>query len=340
MRPEIPALMPPRLSICIPTCNRQEWLARAMESIRIPPELQDRIEIVISDNASEDGTQPYVAELSRQFPNIRYERQPRNMGFDENIVHVLSQARGEYCWLFGDDDRMNPEAVQTVWDDLRENPDILLMNRINCDDAQVPRRKQYWLDNAQPGFFDLNKEAELLGYLSSARSLGALFSFISCVVVRKSRLRLDDIPPARLLTGYIHVYLFLRDIVGTGSRLQYEPACLVLCRWPAVTTTRVSLDRFRQDVDCFCSFVDEIFEDRPQVRQAMVSVLRREHPVKKMIFLYSQHPREQADLAVLALRIGYSRQVNGMACRIGNLWVMRFILGNFYGLLRRLIRGV
>ncbi len=330
----------PLLSICIPTYNRQEWLTRAIDSIHIPQKLSDRIEIVISDNGSDDQTQSYVATLRRKYPNLRYIRLPQNIGFDQNIIHVLSQARGEYCWLFGDDDRMSPEAVQTVWEDLQEEPDILLMNRINCDDAQVPRRKQYWLDNAQPGFFDLNNEDELLGYLSSARSLGALFSFISCVVVRKCRLRLENIPPARLLTGYIHVYLFLRDIVRTGGRLQYEPKCLVLCRWPAITTTKVSLDRFRQDVDCFCSFVDEIFDDSPQVRQALVSVLRREHPVKKMIFLYSQHPQEQDGLAALALRIGYSRQENGMACWIGNLWVMRFILGNFYILLRRLIRGV
>ena len=49
--------MKPLVSICIPTYNRVEQLKITMESIMAQPEFREgKVEIVISDNASDDDT--------------------------------------------------------------------------------------------------------------------------------------------------------------------------------------------------------------------------------------------------------------------------------------------
>lgn len=90
----------PLFSIGIPTYNRcqllQEALASACAQSYAP------LEIIISDNASTDGTEAYVSALND--PRVRYVRHPVNRGGPENFVQCVEQARGEYfSWLQDDD---------------------------------------------------------------------------------------------------------------------------------------------------------------------------------------------------------------------------------------------
>lgn len=48
------------LSICIPTYNSRESLGRCIDSIVNQSAFSDKIEIIISDNASEDTTMELI----------------------------------------------------------------------------------------------------------------------------------------------------------------------------------------------------------------------------------------------------------------------------------------
>ena len=89
------------------------------------------MEIVISDNASTDGTEALVTDYKRRHPSISivYYRWPQNMGADLNYWKVVELATGEYCWLFGSDDTVPPGAVRKVAEMLNEHSDIYLFNR-------------------------------------------------------------------------------------------------------------------------------------------------------------------------------------------------------------------
>jgi len=105
------------LSICIPTYNRALFLRQCLNSI--VSQFDDagvlvKTEIVISDNASKDGTQEVVSEYGEKFSNIRYYRNSENLGFDNNVLNVVSKASGEYCWLLGDDDALFENSLKTV----------------------------------------------------------------------------------------------------------------------------------------------------------------------------------------------------------------------------------
>src|SRR6478752_6533175 len=100
------------VSVGIPTYNRADRLRTAVESVlgQDHPE----VELVISDNASTDGTQQYALSLVEQHPGrIRYLRNDENLGPIENYNRVRAACRGEFRMWLGDDDQLSPTYIST-----------------------------------------------------------------------------------------------------------------------------------------------------------------------------------------------------------------------------------
>ncbi len=84
----------PLLSICIPTYNRSGLLKETLDSLVVQPEFAcGRVEIVISDNASTDGTQALCEEYLQKYPGLRYFRNAENVR-DRNFPLALSRGTG------------------------------------------------------------------------------------------------------------------------------------------------------------------------------------------------------------------------------------------------------
>lgn len=107
----------PVLSICIPTYNRAGCLRQCLDSIAEQLkdlEVEAKIEVVISDNASSDGTESVVKEFQAKFAKIYYYKNSENLGFDRNALQLVEKAHGEFVWLLGDDDALFPDAVAYI----------------------------------------------------------------------------------------------------------------------------------------------------------------------------------------------------------------------------------
>ena len=82
----------PLISICVPTRNRAASLRESMKTIS--GQDYERLEILISDNASEDGTPEAVRDLMRADDRIRYVRHERNIGLrSEQLPQAPRQRR-------------------------------------------------------------------------------------------------------------------------------------------------------------------------------------------------------------------------------------------------------
>ncbi len=105
------ALAAPLLSITIPTYNRAPFLAELLEVLL--PQVRDepRAELVVSDNASADGTPELLAGFQERGLPLRHLRNAENVGSDGNFLQCLEAARGKYVWVLGDDDLLTPGAV-------------------------------------------------------------------------------------------------------------------------------------------------------------------------------------------------------------------------------------
>src|SRR3954451_6165667 len=109
----------PMLAICIPTYDRAEPLGRLLD--RLHAELGDATDVVVlvSDNASPDGTHGLLAAAATRMPSLRVHRQPENLGAHANHVWLVANAPDcDYLWIFGDDEP-EPGAVGYVRELLR-----------------------------------------------------------------------------------------------------------------------------------------------------------------------------------------------------------------------------
>lgn len=111
----------PLLSICIPTWNRAKFLRISLESIKA--ELQNvdnsEIEILVSDNCSDDDTPNLVKQYIADELPITYNRQKENIGAARNFVSCINWASGKYILLLGDDDILKVGAVKMILDNIR-----------------------------------------------------------------------------------------------------------------------------------------------------------------------------------------------------------------------------
>jgi glycosyltransferase involved in cell wall biosynthesis len=113
------------LSICIPTFNRAELLRSSLYSL-VPQikEFEDEVELIVSDNNSQDNTEEIV-KWAQQFGPIRYSCNPENIGACNNILLLANQlAQGEFCWILGDDDFVRPNAVKKILDVIKTYSEI------------------------------------------------------------------------------------------------------------------------------------------------------------------------------------------------------------------------
>jgi len=101
-----------KLSICIPTYNRANFLEQTLNNI--VSQIEKNIEVIIVDGASTDNTEQIVQSFKREVSCISYVRQDRNQGVDKDILKAVEVARGEYCWLFSDDDCLEKGAIAYV----------------------------------------------------------------------------------------------------------------------------------------------------------------------------------------------------------------------------------
>ncbi len=92
----------PLVSIGTPVYNGEDFIRQAIESV-ISQDYPN-IEMVISDNASTDSTQSICEGYAMKYPQIKYYRQPTNLGMNANFNASLELAQGDFfCWLSHDD---------------------------------------------------------------------------------------------------------------------------------------------------------------------------------------------------------------------------------------------
>jgi glycosyltransferase involved in cell wall biosynthesis len=114
----------PRLSIGLPVYNGEKYLAEALDAL-LGQSYED-FELIISDNASTDGTGDICRRFGSQDSRIRYIRQPRNIGLAGNHNFVFGQASGELFKWASYDDLYARDLLQRCVDALDENPHVVL----------------------------------------------------------------------------------------------------------------------------------------------------------------------------------------------------------------------
>ena len=139
----------PLVSVILIAYNQRRYIRQAIESV-LAQETSFSYELLIGDDASDDGTGGIVAEYAQAYPDrVRAFIRPENVGAARNAVLLLQQARGELiASLEGDDYWIDPRKLEKQAAFLRESPGFIgCISRIRCVDENgcAIRGKPEWI---------------------------------------------------------------------------------------------------------------------------------------------------------------------------------------------------
>ena len=114
----------PLFTVIIPNKNRARFLHHTLRTCAM--QNYERLEVIVSDDASTENTRDVVEDAARRDPRIRSVFHESPIGMRENFEFALRQAKSGFVIALGGDDGLLPDGIQGMRDLLRETSTELL----------------------------------------------------------------------------------------------------------------------------------------------------------------------------------------------------------------------
>lgn len=231
-----------RVTTIITTYNHAPFIAQAIDSAIMQRGVDQ--EIIISDDASTDGTDRIVAEYARRYPNLIKNLSSRtNLGISGNMRKCLDAATGEFVAIIEGDDYWS--AQEKLWrqtEFLRDNPDCsMVFSRIAAIRKNGDTPRTYKVQEGLPG------KIRGMQMFVNGRCGGVCMNFTTCMYRRELLRGLPEI-----LFKYRISELALSFYMETKGPLGYMPTPLSVYRdfGQGTWTSADAFGQFQQRVHC------------------------------------------------------------------------------------------
>lgn len=236
------------LSICIPVYNRKDIFRHCLiEACESSMEFIDEVEIVISDNNSEDDLFSIVDEVKKLYNSIdiEYNKNDTNLGACKNVIRVVENASGKFCWIIGSDDFIKKEGVSTLINIIKQYSDIsficcnydhVFLNQLHLENNQyletheLLTNKNKLIEHKAPRWSGLvDKFDELIDPIFSNVFLGAIMTGIFKKSlwdkVEKDNVIWDGFNSLESI--YPHCYIYANSFIGEKAYYCGKPIITV-----------------------------------------------------------------------------------------------------------------
>src|SRR3954454_22940854 len=137
----------PLVTALMAAYNAEPFIAEALDSALAQDWPQDRLEVVVVDDGSTDGTAGIVSDYVARFPGRVRLVQQRNGGPCAAINTALAHARGEWLGMLDADDAWPPDKLRVQGEVLAARPEVGLvygdMRVVDADGAVI---QESWLE--------------------------------------------------------------------------------------------------------------------------------------------------------------------------------------------------
>jgi N-acetylglucosaminyl-diphospho-decaprenol L-rhamnosyltransferase len=210
----------PTLSYCVVNTNGREYLLACLAAIERthPPDVER--EILVLDNASEDGSAEAVQALGGDIRLIALERRT---GKAENDSTLMREAQGKYCLLLNEDSELRPGAVEALLAVMEREPKAAAATAqlLDADRNPVPCAWRFpGVGTALAGALFLHRLLTVQSGGSSVRSVDWAQSS-ALMVRREAAASIDYMDPAFFV--YYDECDFARRLRETGWHSLYVP---------------------------------------------------------------------------------------------------------------------
>ncbi len=239
----------------------------------IAGQITPEVEVVISDDGSTDETPALIESFRARLPQLTALRADPPLRYDRNVLNTVGAARGKYCWLFGDDDRLEPGGLAPVLEALRQEPDLtgLTTDRISYDSELQRRLSVRALKQTETALFTEPNNAVL-------RLLDRL-GFLSCQVVNRALwndvVRQENLEP--YFTGYVQLYVIARMIVRAPRWKFLAKPCVGFRADNDSFRTLGQFGRLKMDVCGYETIVGDVFGREGRLYHAAMAEVSRTH---------------------------------------------------------------
>jgi len=277
------------LAICIPTYNRKEFLEECIQSIIdqiFSCNLFEQVQICISDNNSNDGTDEMVAKyISNEKLDIIYSKNSENLGPDLNYLKAISISNAQYCWYMGSDDVIAANALTNLLKEIQTKKDtVYLFNRVECDINMNRIKDSQWFSADEKSYM-LYDDTDCEAYFNGCNSLGAVFSFLSTIVFNKQEWDKVKIDNSYIGTAYPHVFVLFKMLLQKGNSIKFIKSTIlpVLCRGGNdFFGSRGVVKRFEIDLNGYEKIAYDMFANNERLQNSFLRIMTREHKITKL----------------------------------------------------------
>ena len=121
------------VSVITPVYNVEKYIDRTLNSVF--SQTYDKIEIILVDDQSTDGSAAIIKRYSESHPEIVYYLQPQNMGAGYARNKALELARGQYVAFLDADDVWKPKKIEKQVSLMREKDAAFCFTAIEMIDG-------------------------------------------------------------------------------------------------------------------------------------------------------------------------------------------------------------
>lgn len=169
----------PTVTVGIPVYNGASTISCVIESL-LAQTFYD-FELIISDNASNDGTSKICRQFANADPRIRYVRQKENIGPAANFRFLVDTARAPFFLWAACDDIRSPDFLEENVRFLNANPGYVASASPNCLEGQESVESSF-ITFAIEG----TVEERILSFFKNAwSSHGIYYSLIRVEILRR-----------------------------------------------------------------------------------------------------------------------------------------------------------
>lgn len=123
-------MISPRISIGLPVYNGARYLTECLDSLLVQ-DFED-FEVIISDNASTDGTADICQRYASKDKRFRYSRNTSNIGAEPNYRRVFELARSDLFKWIAHDDSCYPSFLSRCYHAMESTPRSVVLVYPQC----------------------------------------------------------------------------------------------------------------------------------------------------------------------------------------------------------------
>lgn len=205
------------LTLAIPTYNRVEKLKMCLEQV-IGQTRGKSVELLVSDNASTDGTQAFMELFCEEHPNVTYVRNAENIGPDRNFLNCYERAAGEYVLLLGDDDLLMPGAIDAILEALERKPVFVHLNSCTLLSQEPLECTSPRVTEGEMRIFRHRDEI--------MKEMGIFVTFLSSFVLRTELVRQIEDKEQYIGTYFIQSHIAIATLATDGEYIYVTKNCI------------------------------------------------------------------------------------------------------------------